>query len=76
MLVAVRKIICSISLLLCLCSVSLADYIVSGVGQTKGEAYVEAMGNAPSGQWIIKSVRYSPASACRVSCTIVWTQKK
>jgi len=70
-----KKMICLISVLLCLCSVSLADYVVTGVGPSRGEAYVAAMGKAPSGSWEIKNISYYPASGGNKSCTITWTQK-
>lgn len=51
-----------------------ADYSVWGDGQTKGEAYIEAMSSAPSGQWAIKSIRYSIGnSRSPHKCVITWT---
>jgi len=53
-----------------------ADYSSSGSADSKGQAYVEAMSNAPSGNhWTLKSVNYSVGYLNRYVCTIVWKQK-
>jgi hypothetical protein len=53
-----------------------ADYISSGSADSKGQAYVEAMSNAPSGShWVLNSVTYNRGYLDRYVCTVVWKQK-
>jgi L-cysteine desulfidase len=55
---------------------SMANYVSSGSADTKGEAYVQAMSNAPSGNhWILSSVNYRRGHLGRYVCTVVWKQK-
>jgi hypothetical protein len=63
-----------IFILLFFTNISLADYVSSGSGMSKGEAYVEAMSNAPSGNhWFLHSIYYGPSGT---TCTITWKIKK
>jgi hypothetical protein len=53
-----------------------ADYTSSGTADSKGQAYIEAMSNTPSGShWVVKSVNYSFGYLNRYVCTIVWKEK-
>lgn len=55
-------------------NLSLADYVSNGSGMNKGEAYVEAMSNAPSGNhWVLHNIYYGPSGT---TCTITWKIKK
>jgi hypothetical protein len=55
---------------------SSADYSSSGSADSKGEAYVQAMSNAPSGQhWVLHSINYRGGYLDRYVCTVVWKQK-
>jgi hypothetical protein len=68
-----KKIIC---ILLMTIINSCADYISSGTADSKGQAYIEAMGNAPSGNhWALKSVNYRRGYLDRYVCTVIWEQK-
>jgi hypothetical protein len=63
-------------ILFCSYSVSYADYTASGGGNSKGEAYISAIANAPSGtQWTIYKISYYPAFNCTYSCNITWREK-
>ena len=64
-----------IILILCLSiTICKADYVSSGSGENKGEAYIEAMSNAPSGgHWALHDIRYGPSGT---TCTITWKIKK
>ena len=54
---------------------SYADYIVSGHGENKGEAYIVAMSKAPSGNhWILSGVRYGRGYR-GYFCTVTWKQQ-
>ena len=65
-----KKIIFILFLTITFCN---ADYIVSGSGNNKGEAYLNAMSKAPNGRhWVINSVIYSVDGEY---CTIVWKEK-
>jgi hypothetical protein len=67
-----KKLICI--LLFAFVNVSYANYIVTGSGDNKGEAYINAMSQAPSGShWEISSIYYSPNSS---TCIIIWKIKK
>jgi hypothetical protein len=53
-----------------------ADYSATGSADSKGAAYVEAMGKAPSGSyWILNRISYGHGYLNRYTCTIIWTQK-
>ena len=53
-----------------------ADYTANGSADSKGQAYIEAMSNAPSGShWVLNSVSYNRGYLDRYICTIVWKQK-
>lgn len=53
---------------------SYANYVVNGVGNTKGEAYIDAMSKAPSGpHWVISNIYYGPNEQI---CKITWVIKK
>jgi hypothetical protein len=53
-----------------------ADYISSGSADSKGQAYVEAMSNAPSGShWVLSSVSYQIGNFDRYVCTVIWKEK-
>lgn len=53
-----------------------ADYSSSGSGDSKGEAYIQAMSGAPSGvHWVINSINYNFGYVNKYNCTIVWKQK-
>lgn len=55
---------------------SYADYSSSGSGNSKGEAYIKAMSNAPSGShWILHSINYSIGYSNKYICTVIWKQK-
>ncbi len=55
---------------------SVADYVSSGSADSKGEAYIQAMSNAPSGNhWVLSSVNYRRGYLDRYVCTVVWKQK-
>jgi hypothetical protein len=55
---------------------SVADYVSSGTADSKGEAYVQAMGNTPSGNhWVLSSVTYRRGYLDRYVCTVIWKQK-
>jgi hypothetical protein len=55
---------------------SVADYVSSGSADSKGEAYIQAMSNAPSGShWVLSSVNYRRGYLDRYVCTVVWKQK-
>lgn len=55
---------------------SSANYISTGSADSKGEAYIQAMSNAPSGtHWILSNVSYSRGYLDRYVCTITWKQK-
>ena len=61
-------------ILLLLASIGKADYISMGSGINKGESYLEAMSNAPSGaHWVLHSIYYGPNGT---TCTITWKIKK
>jgi hypothetical protein len=63
-------------ILLMTISYSVADYSSSGSADSKGEAYIEAMSNAPSGShWVLSSVNYNRGYLDRYVCRIVWKQK-
>jgi hypothetical protein len=47
----------------------------SGSGQTKGEAYCEAMGKAPSGVWTLAKVSYQRLGLDKWLCTITWANR-
>jgi hypothetical protein len=65
-----------IIILLMTISNSLADYSSSGSADSKGEAYVEAMSNAPSGShWVLSSVSYQIGNFDRYVCTVIWKEK-
>ena len=53
---------------------SSADFVSSGSGMSKGEAYIEAMSNAPSGgHWVLHNIYYGPNGT---TCTITWKIRK
>jgi len=53
-----------------------ADYSSSGSANSKGEAYIEAMSQAPSGSyWVLNRVTYTRGNMYRYVCTIIWKQK-
>jgi hypothetical protein len=53
---------------------SFADYISSGHGVNKGEAYLLAMSKAPSGNhWVLSNVRYGRGYR-GYFCTLTWKQ--
>lgn len=55
---------------------SFADYSSSGSASSRGEAYIEAMSNAPSGtHWVLNSINYHRGYLDRYTCIIVWKQK-
>ncbi len=55
---------------------SVADYVSSGSADSKGEAYIQAMSNAPSGShWSLSSINYSRGYLDRYVCTVTWKQK-
>jgi hypothetical protein len=57
-------------------STSFGNYISSGIGSSKAEAYLNAMSAAPSGDhWVLKKISYAPSSGCRYTCNVVWEQK-
>jgi hypothetical protein len=65
-----------IIILLMTIATSSADYATSGSGDSKGEAYIQAMSNAPSGShWVLSSVNYRNGYLGRYVCTVVWKQK-
>jgi hypothetical protein len=67
-----KKLICIF--LFALVNFSYANYVVTGSGDSRGEAYVNAMSQAPSGShWEIYSIYYSPNGS---TCTIIWKIKK
>ena len=47
----------------------------SGSGKTKGEAYVEAIGKAPSGVWTLAKVSYQQLGMDKWLCTITWANR-
>lgn len=68
-----KKIFC---ILLLAISSSYADYIVTGVGDSKAEAYLNAITRAPSGShWILSKISYYPAFGGRHECNITWKDK-
>jgi hypothetical protein len=65
-----------IIILLMTIATSSADYATSGGGDSKGEAYIQAMSKMPSGShWVLASVNYSRGYRDRYVCTVVWKQK-
>lgn len=53
-----------------------ADYSSSGSADSKGEAFIQAMSNAPSGNhWVLHSVSYNRGYLDRHVCTVTWKQK-
>ena len=66
-----KKIIFALFLLT---SISLGDYVSSGSGTNKGEAYIKAMSNAPSGgHWVLHNIYYGSNGT---TCTITWKIRK
>jgi hypothetical protein len=66
-----KKIIFILLLSVNLCA---ADYISSGSGMNRGEAYISAMSHAPSGNhWVLHNIYYGPGGT---TCTITWKIKK
>jgi hypothetical protein len=66
-----KKVIVILILFINICN---ADYVSSASGLNKGEAYIKAMSNAPSGNhWMLHDIRYSPSGN---TCTIIWKIKK
>lgn len=64
-----------ILILFLLISNSFGDYVVSGDGENKGDAYITAMSKAPSGNhWVLSSIRYSRGYQGYI-CTVVWKEK-
>ena len=52
----------------------LGDYVSNGTGDGRGEAYIEAISQAPSGNhWVLHSIYYSPNGT---TCRITWKIKK
>lgn len=52
------------------------DYISNGTADSKKQAYIEAMGNTPSGNhWVLNSVNYRRGYLNRHVCTITWKEK-
>ena len=65
-----------IIILLMTVSNSIADYSSSASADSKGEAYVAAMSNAPSGShWVLSSVSYQIGNFDRYVCTVIWKEK-
>jgi hypothetical protein len=70
-----KKIINTILFLLTFIIFAKADYIITGTGPSKGEAYISAMSKAPSGNhWIFKNINYSRWYR-GYTCTITWKQQ-
>jgi hypothetical protein len=66
-----KKIICILLLFTTFCK---ADYASNGSGDSRGEAYLEAMSQAPSGNhWILHNIYYTPNGT---TCRITWKIKK
>ena len=60
-------------------NVATADATASGVGVTRGEALMDAMGKAPSGQWKQSgSPRYSRINSRgnKWICTVTWKNER
>ena len=55
-----KKIFLTLLIVIMTSIASNADYTSSGTADSKGQAYIEAMSNTPSGShWVLKSVNYS-----------------
>jgi hypothetical protein len=67
-----KKIVCLFLLLFT--NFCYGDYVVNGSGNSRGEAYVDAMSRAPSGShWEIYRIYYAPNQQL---CKITWRSRK